>query len=164
MKYLLSAILVFSLPSCEKRQRLDISFHQENEQTALSEHGKVEISKQIWRFRRYAWRWNRGVYRKGEYKEGIWVEGAYRATFTLEPGIELYDLSLAEKRRIASRYRLIFFDTEGSRITQSRHSFIQQWDVPGELSKPIDETFSIAVADVEKANTIDSVAVEFFVQ
>ena len=162
MKYFFIATLFFSFWSCEKSQRLDIGIHKEQNQIAQSNNGTVEISAQIWRLMRYSWLWNRGTYKNGKYSEEIWVEGSYKATFKLEPRVELLDLPDSEKRVVAAKYHLLLFDREGVQIAKTRHYLTQFWSFPGKMRKKVDESFSIAAASVETANQIDSIAVEFF--
>ena len=162
MKYFFIATLFFSFWSCEKSQRLNIEIYKEQNQIAQSNNGTVEISAQIWRFMRYSWLWNRGTYKNGKYSEEIWVEGSYKATFMLEPRVELLDLPDSEKRVVAAKYHLLFFDREGVQIAKTRHYLTQFWSFPGTMRKKVDESFSIAAANVEAANQIDSIAVEFF--
>ena len=162
LKYFFIATLFFSFWSCEKRQRLDIGIHKGQNQIAQSNNGTVEISAPTWRFLRYSWLWNRGTYKDGKYSEEIWVEGSYKATFLLEPRVELLDLADSEKRVVAAKYHLHFFDREGVQIAKTRHYLTQFWSFPGKMRKKVDESFSIAAASVETANQIDSIAVEFF--
>ena len=162
MKYFFIATLFFSFWSCKKSQHLDIGINKEQNQIAQSNNGTVEISAQIWRFMRYSWLWNRGTYKNGKYSEEIWVEGSYKATFKLEPRVELLDLPDSEKRVVAAKYHLLFFDREGVQIAKTRHYLTQFWSFPGTMRKKVDESFSIAAANVEAANQIDSIAVEFF--
>ena len=162
MKYFFIATLFFSFWGCEKRLWLDIGIHKGQNQTAQSIYGTVEISAQTWQFLRYSWLWNRGTYKNGKYSEEIWVEGSYKATFMLEPRVELLDLPDSEKRVVAAKYHLLFFDREGVQIAKTRHYLTQFWSFPGRMRKKVNESFSIAATNVEAVNQIDSIAVEFF--
>ncbi len=154
--------MFFSFGGCEKRLRLDIGIHKGENQIAQSINGTVEISAQTWQFLRYSWLWNRGTYKNGKYDEEIWVEGSYKAVFMLEPRVELLDLADSEKRVVAAKYHLLFFDREGVEIAKTRHYLTQFWSLPGKTRKKVNESFSIAAANLEVANQIDSIAVEFF--